>query len=444
VVSNPKNSRHSNSQQRVNMLKIVTIIGARPQFIKAATVSRAIAQHNNLANATDLITEILIHTGQHYDDNMSRIFFDELDIPKPHYNLGIGSGPHGKQTGAMLSAIEEVLIREKPDLVLTYGDTNSTLAGALAAAKLHIASAHVEAGLRSYNRKMPEEINRIVADELSNFLFCPTETAVSNLNKEGLANTVNDGTLVGNGLFNDMLSALSFELSPLVVNVGDVMYDSVLFNKNLAQQKSNILQELGIERNNYLLATLHRAENTDDPTRLRNILKAFNAIDRNETRIILPLHPRTQKCIERLTDSKEGFEVDPNITIIKSLGYLDMLRLEESARMILTDSGGVQKEAFFLKVPCITLRDETEWVETIHSGWNTLTGPDTQKILDTFNTISHWDGQGSPFTQSRTQTKPIHPFGDGKAAEKIVDIISKTVRKGRKPKRNLVYPVNPV
>ena len=408
------------------MLKIITIIGARPQFIKAATVSRAIAQYNRLANATDSITEILVHTGQHYDDNMSRIFFDELDIPKPHYNLGIGSGPHGKQTGAMLSAIEEVLIREKPDMVLTYGDTNSTLAGALAATKLHIASAHVEAGLRSYNRKMPEEINRIVTDELSNFLFCPTETAVNNLKKEGFTNTVNDGTLVDKSLFNDMLSAFSFELSPLVVNVGDVMYDSVFFNKKLAQQKSNILQELEIERNNYLLATLHRAENTDDTTRLRNILKAFNAIGRNETRIILPLHPRTQKCIERLTDSEEGLEIDPNVTIIQPVGYLDMLRLEENARMILTDSGGVQKEAFFLKVPCITLRDETEWVETVRAGWNIITGASTERIKEAGSVLTGWNREVPPFGFEEA-TRQAFPYGDGKAAEKIVDIISKTL-----------------
>jgi len=408
------------------MLKIITIIGARPQFIKAATVSRAISHHNNSTNSSKQITEILVLTGQHYDDNMSRIFFDELDIPKPHYNLGIGSGPHGKQTGAMLSAIEEVLIREKPDLVLTYGDTNSTLAGALAATKLHIASAHVEAGLRSYNRKMPEEINRIVTDELSNFLFCPSETAVSNLTKEGLTNIVNDGTLVDKSLFNDMLSALSFELSPLVVNVGDVMYDSVLFNKKLAQQKSNILQELGIERNNYLLATLHRAENTDDPTRLRNILKAFNAIAGNETRIILPLHPRTQKCIERLTDSEEALEVDPNVTIIKPVGYLDMLRLEESARMILTDSGGVQKEAFFLKVPCITLRDETEWVETVRAGWNIITGASTERIKEAGSVLSGWNREVPPFGFEEAACQAF-PYGDGEAAEKIVDIISKTL-----------------
>ena len=410
------------------MLKIVTIIGARPQFIKAATVSRAIAQHNSLANATDSITEVLVHTGQHYDDNMSRIFFDELAIPKPHYNLGIGSGPHGKQTGAMLSVIEEVLIREKPDLVLTYGDTNSTLAGALAATKLHILSAHVEAGLRSYNRKMPEEINRIVTDELSNFLFCPTETAVNNLKKDGFTNTVNDGTLVDESLFNDMLSAFSFELSPLVVNVGDVMYDSVLFNKKLAQQKSNILQELGIERNNYLLATLHRAENTDDPTSLRNILKAFNEIARNETRIILPLHPRTQKCIEHLTDSEEGLEVDPKVTIIKPVGYLDMLQLEASARTILTDSGGVQKEAFFLKVPCITLRDETEWVETVRAGWNIITGTDTEKIIDAYSLAIRYEKPLPPFQGKNPNKISNHAdvdkmYGDGSAAEKILDLI---------------------
>lgn len=439
------------------MLKIVTIIGARPQFIKAATVSRAIARHNSLANATDSITEILVHTGQHYDNNMSEVFFDELEIPKPHYNLGIGSGSHGKQTGMMLSAIEEVLIREKPDLVLTYGDTNSTLAGALAASKLHILSAHVEAGLRSYNRKMPEEINRVVADHISTILFCPTETAVSNLKKEGLVNTVNDGTFVGKGLFNDMFSALSFELSPLVVDVGDVMYDSILFNKSLAEKKSNVLDRLDPHNQSeevckYCLATIHRAENTDFSQNLEGILNALNQITKTGMRVVLPLHPRTRAKIKEFRlGAKLKFSSNPTqnqsnsttqVTVIDPVGYLDMVQLERYSQAILTDSGGVQKEAYLLGVPCITLRNETEWVETINVGWNTLTGQDTKKILDAFGTISHWDGQGPPFTRSCVQTNPSNsinpdnpdnsinsntPFGDGKAAEKIVDIIFKTL-----------------
>lgn len=412
------------------MLKIVTIIGARPQFIKAATVSRAIAQHNNLANATDLITEILIHTGQHYDDNMSRVFFDELDIPKPHYNLGIGSELHGKQTGAMLSAIEEVLIQEKPNIVLTYGDTNSTLAGALAAAKLHIASAHVEAGLRSYNRRMPEEINRIIADELSSLLFCPTETALTNLLREGIG-----GSQV------DQLQGLDLD-TQLVFNSGDVMYDSILFNKSLAEKKSNILDQLELlgqsgDLKDYCLATIHRPENTDSELNLTQILEALTQITaKTGTKVILPLHPRTRKKVEEFEPEKKfnllTLTCNPNsssnpINIIDPIGYLDMVQLERHAYAISTDSGGVQKEAYLLGVPCITLRNETEWVETLDAGWNTLTGPDTQKILDAFGTISHWDGQGPPFKQSRTQTNSIPPFGDGKAAEKIVHIISKTL-----------------
>lgn len=421
------------------MLKIVTIIGARPQFIKAATVSRAIAQHNNLANATDLITEILIHTGQHYDDNMSRVFFDELEIPKPHYNLGIGSELHGKQTGAMLSAIEEVLIQEKPDIVLTYGDTNSTLAGALAAAKLHIASAHVEAGLRSYNRRMPEEINRIIADELSSLLFCPTETALTNLLREGIG-----GSQV------DQLQGLDLD-TQLVFNSGDVMYDSILFNKSLAEKKSNILDRVGLSNysgrpTDYCLATIHRPENTDFPQNLKGILNALNQIVRTGTKVILPLHPRTRAKInefglERKFNSLASISSNPTtkVTVIDPVGYLDMVQLERYSQAILTDSGGVQKEAYLLGVPCITLRNETEWVETLDAGWNILTGQDTKKILDAFGTISHWDGQRPPFTQSCTQANPsnpmnpdnpnnsITPFGDGKAAEKIVDIIFKII-----------------
>ena len=412
------------------MLKIVTIIGARPQFIKAATVSRAIARHNSLANATDLITEILIHTGQHYDNNMSEVFFDELEIPKPYYNLGIGSESHGKQTGAMLSAIEEALIQEKPDIVLTYGDTNSTLAGALSASKLHILSAHVEAGLRSYNRKMPEEINRIVADELSNLLFCPTETAVTNLSREGIG---------GNQV--DQLQGLDLNRQ-IVFNVGDVMYDSILFNKSLAEKNSNILDRLGFSNHSgrptdYCLATIHRPENTDTELNLTQILEALTQITATtETRVILPLHPRTRNKVEEFGLEKKfnilTLTCNPNsssnpITIIDPIGYLDMVQLERHAYAILTDSGGVQKEAYLLSVPCITLRKETEWVETLNAGWNILAEPDTQKITNAFSMLSHWTGQSPPFLQSTNQVNSTNVYGDGKAAEKIVDIIFKTL-----------------
>lgn len=424
------------------MLKIVTIIGARPQFIKAATVSRAISKHNNSTKPSNQITEILVHTGQHYDDNMSRVFFDELKIPRPDYNLGIGSGSHGKQTDGMLSAIEEVLIQEKPDIVLTYGDTNSTLAGALAASKLHILSAHVEAGLRSYNRKMPEEINRIVADELSNFLFCPTDTAVANLRQEGIGC---DHSEVYKGVELD---------TQLVFNVGDVMYDSILFNKQLAEERSDILHQLGLSNysnglNGYCLATIHRPENTDISQNLEGILNALNQIAKTGMRVVLPLHPRTRAKIKEFGFGaklhfstyapKSPSNPTTQVTVINPVGYLDMVQLERYSQAILTDSGGIQKESYLLGVPCITLRKETEWVETLDTGWNTLTGPDTQKILDAFGTISHWDGQGPPFTQSHTQTNPnnpmnpanpnnsVTPFGDGKAAEKIVDIIFKTL-----------------
>jgi len=320
-------------------MKVATIVGARPQFIKAAPVSRALRQQH---------TEVLIHTGQHYDDAMSAVFFRELEIPEPDYNLDIGSGPHGQQTGAMLAGIENVLLAERPDWVLVYGDTNSTLAGALAAAKLHIAVAHVEAGLRSFNRRMPEEINRVLTDHVSTLLFCPTQTAVDNLAAEGITQGVH--------------------------LVGDVMHEALLWAAERARVQSTILERLGLGDKRYLLATVHRAENTDDPTRLRAILDAFAALDEP---IVFPIHPRTQ-------DRIEAFDLKSKIKNLKSIapvGYLDMVRLEQSARMILTDSGGIQKEAYWLGVPCVTLRDETEWVETVEAGWNVLAGAETERIV---------------------------------------------------------------
>jgi len=427
------------------MSKIVTIVGARPQFIKAATVSRAISKHNQRFEHVERLEHVLVHTGQHYDENMSGIFFEELQIPKPDYNLGIGSDTHGRQTGRMLSAIEEVLLQEKPDIVLTYGDTNSTLAGALAAAKLHILSAHVEAGLRSYNRRMPEEINRVVTDHVSTILFCPTPTAVNNLKKEGfnnISNPINPTNPISPN-------------NPIVFNVGDVMYDSILFNRELARKKSSILQELNLLRketekqrysmgaldtHRYCLVTIHRPENTDNAKNLSAIFQALSDIASNGTRVMVPVHPRTRKCIMEAGfmnsyDLKSSLRKngDPaskpahkRLEFVEPVSYLDMLLLEIHATAILTDSGGVQKEAYLLRVPCITLRDETEWIETIHAGWNTLTGASTEKITMAFDSLLNRNKAEPPFTPiNSTHAALKNPYGDGSAADKIVDILSK-------------------
>ena len=348
-------------------MKIITVIGARPQFIKCAAVSKELRKKH---------TELIIHTGQHYDENMSNVFFDELEIPKPDFNLEVGSGNHGKQTGEMLSKIEEIYLKEKPDLVLVYGDTNSTLAGALAASKLLIPVAHVEAGLRSRNMNMPEEQNRILTDHISEYLFTPTKTADENLKNEGLSN---------------------------IFSVGDVMYDGVLFFTKLSEEKSKILEHSHLKKNEYILATIHRAENTDFKARLESIFKGLEESGEN---IILPLHPRTNKYIKEY-----GIQLGKNIKVIDPVGYLDMIALESNAKKIVTDSGGVQKEAFFMGVPCITLRDETEWVETISNGWNVIVGADKGMIVENiknFNPIS----------------ERINVFGEGNAAKKITDIIS--------------------
>lgn len=319
-------------------MKIVTIVGARPQFIKAAAVSRVLRQD---------VREVLVHTGQHYDDNMSQVFFDELEIPRPDYNLGIGSGGHGVQTGAMLAGIEEILLKEKPDRVLVYGDTNSTLAGTLAAAKLHIPVAHVEAGLRSFNRRMPEEINRVLTDHVADLLFCPSKTAVANLTAEG----VHDGVHL----------------------VGDVMYEALMHAVTLANQKSDVLERLNLTPSSYALATIHRAENTDDPERLARLMAALQEVS-CKMPVIFPVHPRTRGKLGPLAAGGDLRLLDPQ-------GYLDMVRLEAGASVILTDSGGIQKEAYWLRVPCVTLRDETEWVETVAQGWNVVAGADCDVIL---------------------------------------------------------------
>ncbi|MBH8608659.1 non-hydrolyzing UDP-N-acetylglucosamine 2-epimerase [Thermoactinomyces sp. CICC 10521] len=352
-------------------MKILTVVGARPQFIKAAPVSRAIRKQAD---------EILVHTGQHYDKSMSDVFFSELHIPVPDYHLHVGSKSHGAQTGEMLSRIEEVILKEKPDCLLVYGDTNSTLAGALAASKLHVPVAHVEAGLRSFNKRMPEEINRILTDHVSEWLFCPTQTAVNHLATEGIRRGVH--------------------------LVGDVMLDAVQYNSRLANEKSGILKELNIKTGEYILITLHRAENTDDPARLSQIISALNELP---LPAVLPLHPRTKGKMAQM-----GLAItNPNVKLIEPVGYLDMLQLEVNAKKILTDSGGVQKEAFFAKVPCITMRDETEWTETVELGANLLVGADQSKILDAVDN----------FTVDFTRMKDV--FGDGRASEKITDQLLK-------------------
>jgi UDP-GlcNAc3NAcA epimerase len=362
-------------------MKICTIVGARPQFIKAATVSRILAKHPTLE-------ERIIHTGQHYDSNMSALFFEELCIPTPHYQLQVGSSSHGKQTGQMLEGIETILQSEKPDCVLIYGDTNSTLAGALASAKLHIPLAHVEAGLRSFNRKMPEEINRITADHISTILFAPTDHGYQQLLKEGIS-------------------------KENIFQVGDVMYDATLFYNQYNNQRQTLVQTLGLSPKSYSLATIHRAENTDSLTRLKNICNALLELAIT-TKIVLPLHPRTRNTLHtlQLLDSLEK-----NLHILEPVGYLDMLALEQQASCIITDSGGVQKEAYFNGIPCITLRDETEWVELVETGWNTLCSPETAFSL---NHILSEAIHSIPL-----QTTPL--YGNGNAAEKIVQILQETV-----------------
>jgi UDP-GlcNAc3NAcA epimerase len=346
-------------------MKIVSIVGARPQFIKCAPVSREIRKKH---------TEILVHTGQHYDPGMSDVFFRELEIPEPDFHLEVGSGTHGNQTGEILRKVEDVLLKERPDFTLVYGDTNSTIAGALAAAKLHIPVAHVEAGLRSFDRTMPEEINRVVTDHISELLFCPTMTAVNNLAREGITRGVH--------------------------NVGDVMVDALLYNAGIAEQRSAIIRSLGLISKNFYVATVHRPGNTDDRRNLTSIIEAFAESGKT---IIFPVHPRTQKYLREynLLDS-----LPETVRLIDALGYLDMLELMRHAGRILTDSGGIQKEAYILGVPCITLRENTEWIETLTGGWNILAGADKEKILAAI--------------QTEPRIKPDNSlFGHGDTAQKI-------------------------
>lgn len=354
-------------------MKIVTVVGARPQFIKAAVVSRAIAEYNNsLAINDSLIQEVILHTGQHYDADMSDVFFKEMDIPRPDYFLDINGSSHGAMTGQMMEEIETILLSEKPDWVLVYGDTNSTLAGALAASKLHMPIAHVEAGLRSYNRRMPEEINRVLTDHLSTVLFCPTKTAVKNLAQEGITADQSTGQRE-------------------ICQVGDVMYDATLVFKPFARKPEFDIPD------KFILATLHRAENTDDKDRLSLIITALGEISKT-TPIVLPIHPRTRKKI-----IEAGIIIDPAIIVVTPVSYLVMLYLLEHCQLVMTDSGGLQKEAYFCAKPCITLRDETEWVELVEAGVNALVGADSDLLLKkwktfvdaTFNFETNLYGQGN-------------------------------------------------
>lgn len=377
-------------------MKIVSIVGARPQFIKDAMLSRAVRKYNAQRSSAQKLKKVLIHTGQHYDYNMSQVFFDELNLKDPNYNLGIGSFSQGKQTGLMLDKIEETLLKEKPDMVVVYGDTNSTLAGALAAAKLNLPIAHVEAGLRSFNRNMPEEINRIVTDEVSKILFCPTGQAITNLEHEGIRN-------------GDIIKGLG---TRIVAKVGDIMFDLLLYYKDIARKRSKILQKLNINSKGYLLCTVHRAENTDDISRLKSIVAALERLS-EDFQVILPIHPRTKNLIK-----KHNLKVR-KVKIIESVSYIDMVKLEQEAAIILTDSGGVQKEAYFLKVPCLVLRDETEWVETVKIGWNYLAGANTNKIVDTIDKIRRIDFANKKYP---------YFYGDGNSADKMLKVILKEIK----------------
>jgi UDP-N-acetylglucosamine 2-epimerase len=386
----------------LNTMKLVDIVGARPQFIKLAPILRAVERHAQ--ECPDYpIQEVLIHTGQHYDYEMSQVFFDDLGLKPPDYHLGVGSGTHGYQIGEMLKRVEEVLLKEKPDLVMVYGDTNTTLAGALAAAKLHIPVAHVEAGLRSFNRRMPEEINRVLTDHAASLLFCPTETAVENLRHEGFINIVNNGHLLPLDY-----APHATRHAPLVLNTGDVMFDAVRLYGELAEKRSEILQELGLEPKNYALATVHRAENTDQPKRLRGIFQGLLSLAQEGLTVVVPLHPRTRHALSSL--SLLHGTLPRNLLVIEPVSYLDMLILEKNARVIITDSGGVQKEAFFFRVPCVTLREETEWVETVEAGWNALVGCDPKRIVEAVRS-------------ARPGEEDIMPYGDGRAAERILGLL---------------------
>ena len=372
------------------MIKLLTIIGARPQIIKAAALSRAIKNH-----FADKIHEVIVHTGQHYDDNMSKVFFDEMNVPNPDYNLGVGSGSHGKQTALMIEKTEEVILHERPDFVVLFGDTNSTLAGSVAAAKLHFPIIHIEAGLRSFNKSMPEEINRIVCDHTSTLLFTPTKTGLNNLVREG---------------FNPSSKPPYSQDNPGIFHCGDIMLDNSLYFADIAESKSKILENNRLEKGQFILATIHRDNNTDIPERLNSIFQAIHEISVGENiDFILPLHPRTTKILrQNLTDKVFRTITDnPKIKIISPVSFFDTLVLEKNCRMVMTDSGGVQKEAYFFKKPAIILRAETEWVEIVEHGAGICTDAGIENIVKAYR---HF-----------TSFEPVFPpvFGDGRAAEFI-------------------------
>ncbi len=373
------------------MIKIVTIIGARPQIIKAAALSRAIKN-----NFSSQITEIIVHTGQHYDDNMSQVFFDELEIPLPNYNLNVGSGNHGKQTATMISAIEDVLLIEKPNAIVLYGDTNSTLAGAMAASKIHIPVIHIEAGLRSFNKSMPEEINRIMCDHVSTLLFSPTKTGFNNLIQEGFLSQTNAPYSIDN---------------PKIYHCGDVMYDNSLFFSKISDVKTSIINDLKLKNNGFILATIHRNNNTDEPIRLNALFKSLNDISINhQLQIVLPLHPRTSNLLDRnlSKDLAEAIRLNSNFKIISPVSFLEMLALEKNCCLVMTDSGGVQKEAFYFEKPCVILRPETEWIELLENGAALIADADENKIKFSFEQLIAKKDLSFPKL-----------YGDGNAAEFI-------------------------
>lgn len=381
------------------MIKILTIIGARPQIIKAAALSRAIKN-----SYSGKLKEIIVHTGQHYDDNMSEVFFDELDIPRPNYNLNVGSGSHGKQTAFMIEGIEEILLIEKPDGIVLYGDTNSTLAGAIAASKISVPIIHIEAGLRSFNKAMPEEINRIMCDHASTLLFSPTKTGYENLLREG---------------FKENNKAPYTSDNPKIYHCGDVMYDNSLFFSEAVEERTDVLTKNNIEKNKYILATVHRNNNTDEPERLNALFSALRSIAKeNNVKVVLPLHPRTSKLLSHNLKPElySNIKTDPLITIISPVSFLEMIALEKNASLVMTDSGGVQKEAFFFKKPCIILRSETEWVELVNCGSAKITDADEEKIKEAY-----------VFFKEKKDLVFPDLFGDGKAAEFICNEIINTL-----------------
>lgn len=384
------------------MIKIVTIIGARPQIIKAAALSRAIKN-----NFSSQITEIIVHTGQHYDDNMSQVFFDELEIPIPNYNLNVGSGNHGKQTATMISAIEDVLLIEKPNAIVLYGDTNSTLAGAMAASKIHIPVIHIEAGLRSFNKSMPEEINRIMCDHVSTLLFSPTKTGFNNLIQEGFLSQNNAPYSIDN---------------PKIYHCGDVMFDNSLFFSKISDIKTSIINDLKLKNNGFILATIHRNNNTDEPIRLNALFKSLNDISINhQLKIVLPLHPRTSNLLDRnlSKDLAEAIRLNSNFKIISPVSFLEMLALEKNCCLVMTDSGGVQKEAFYFEKPCVILRPETEWIELLENGAALIADADENKIKFSFEQLIAKKDLSFPKL-----------YGDGNAAEFICsEIINQIITK---------------